>query len=149
MGILETVEKAWDSDCKIDKSQLDEESRKVPELHNKYYKIFRRENNNYRKLLQEKQKCHSLLYDYYSGNYNTNSDMLARLGGRSPITKKYTKETIERYIQSDDLYTQVISELAEQEELVEFLQVILKQIGTRQFHIRDCLEFLRFSKGDY
>ena len=37
---LEDIQELWTSDCVLDDVQLDLESKRIPELHNKYYKIF-------------------------------------------------------------------------------------------------------------
>ena len=40
---LEEIQELWSSDCVIDDTELDLESVKIPELHNKYLKIFSEE----------------------------------------------------------------------------------------------------------
>ena len=37
---LESIQELWTSDCVLDDLQLDVESTRIPELHNKYFKIF-------------------------------------------------------------------------------------------------------------
>ena len=48
---IESIFKLWDEDSKIDATQLQYESLKIPQLHNKYYKIYITE----RVKLKEKQ----------------------------------------------------------------------------------------------
>jgi hypothetical protein len=40
---LEEIESLWEQDSKIDRTDLDNESLKIPMLHSKYYKIYLRE----------------------------------------------------------------------------------------------------------
>ena len=37
---LEEIQESWSSDSKIDDTELDNESLKIPELHHKYFRIF-------------------------------------------------------------------------------------------------------------
>ena len=39
---LEDIQELWTSDCVLDDLQLDVESTRIPELHNKYFKILKK-----------------------------------------------------------------------------------------------------------
>ena len=49
---LEEILESWSKDSKIDNTELDKESLKIPSLHNKYLKMYTSENLLLRKMMQ-------------------------------------------------------------------------------------------------
>ena len=49
----EDIISLWEQDCKIDSTELGMESLRIPQLHNKYYKIFIQERKQYFAIEQE------------------------------------------------------------------------------------------------
>jgi hypothetical protein len=146
MNIVD-IEKMWDVDCIIDKARLDDESLSIPKLHNKYQKLFRQAKTEFRRVEAEKKAVHNILYDYYSGALNSDPDRLAMLQ-RPPLNKKYTKENIERLISGEHSYVLSVTELAEIEEVIDYLMEVVKQINNRSYHIKNAIQFLAWSRGD-
>jgi hypothetical protein len=144
---IEDIEKFWDSDSIVDKAHLDDEALKIPQLHNKYQKLFRKAKAELRQLEVEKKKVYSLLYEYWTGGFNTNATALALL--QKPIQpKKLLKDAVERNIQQEDSYIDACNAVSEQEDLIDYIVEIVKQINNRSFQIKNSLEFLKWTKGD-
>ena len=83
---LEEIESLWSQDCRVDKTNLDQESLHISELHNKYYKIFIRE-----KMTLKQQECDLDFYkqlkrEYYNG---TLSQEELKENGWLPFPKWY------------------------------------------------------------
>jgi len=64
---LEDIQKLWTSDCVLDDVQLDVESKRIPELHNKYFKIFSEEKLRLVKFESRKKELSKLKWLYYTG----------------------------------------------------------------------------------
>ena len=75
---LEEIQKLWSSDCILDDIQLDLESKKIPELHNKYFKIFSDEKLKLVKLESRKKEILKVKWLYYTGKIDKES--LERMG---------------------------------------------------------------------
>ena len=58
---------AWSTDSKIDRTELGEESIRIPQLHHKYYRYFSEERMKLVKLQEEYKGLKKDKYDYYSG----------------------------------------------------------------------------------
>lgn len=141
---LEEIQNLWEEDAKIDRSQLDGESLKVPLLHHKYYKIFIQEKVK----LNEKKSEYSTLerdkWEYYMGKYD--QELLeARKWEANP--KKILKTDVKIYIDADQDIIKLRREVAFQEEKVLFLAEIIKTINQRTYIIKNAIEFIKWSQG--
>ena len=135
----------WQSDVKIDETELSRESLNIPLLHGKYLKYFSQERL---KLLYQKMKQKQLqqrLMDYYRGDLNNPED-LAELG-REPYPYKRLKQEVNYYVESDSEMVQLNTKIAYQQEMVDILEEIIKAINTRGYVIKNSLDFLRFTSG--
>ena len=70
---LEDIQKLWTSDCVLDDVQLDTESKRIPELHNKYFKIFSDEKLRLVKFESKKKELSKLKWLYYTGKLDKNT----------------------------------------------------------------------------
>ena len=57
----------WAEDSKIDRTELGEESIKIPQLHHKYYKLFSIERLGMVKLQEDLRMLKKDLFEYYNG----------------------------------------------------------------------------------
>jgi len=139
---LEDYQKEWASDCRIDKSQLDDESLKTNDLHSKYMNYLSSERMRYKKLLMKKKEKISILDDYYSGRID-GKDI-----GREPWSLIDTKAGVEKRIDNDIEIIKLNLIIFEIEEIVLFLKESMANINQRSFNIRNSIEFMKFTRGD-
>ena len=99
---LEDIQELWTSDCVLDDVQLDLESKRIPELHNKYYKIFSDEKLRLVKFESRKKELSKLKWLYYTGKID--KDSLDNMGWE-PFEldiKSRNKLDLERYLEEKD-----------------------------------------------
>lgn len=131
-------------DMKIDGTELDIESLKTPQLHNKYLNLYHDERLI---LKQMKSRIKELVRDkweFYSGKMS--EEKLERLGWE-PFQLKVLKQDLDRYIESDTQVAREYDRIAFQEEKVDFLQATLKSITARQWDIKNAIEWRKFTNG--
>ena len=135
----------WQSDVKIDVTELSRESLNIPLLHGKYLKYFSQERLKLRAQKMKQKQLHQRLMDYYRGDLNNPED-LAELG-REPYPYKRLKQEVNYYVESDSEMVQLNTKIAYQQEMVDILEEIIKAINTRGYVIKNSLDFLRFTSG--
>ena len=67
MTALDDYFDLWAEDSKIDRTELGEESIKIPQLHHKYYKMYSLERLNLVKLQEEMKILKKDKIEYYTG----------------------------------------------------------------------------------
>lgn len=143
---LEDIENEWTTDSKINKTSLDDESLKIPELHNKYYKIFIRERIQLKKLQTELDELVKLKRDYFEGRLSQQE--LKDLGW-DQFNLTILKNEMEYHLNADrDLITAKLKCVA-QAEKVDFLRSIIDTINKRTFVIKNAIEFIKFTNGGF
>ena len=70
---LEEIQELWSSDSIIDDTELDAESTKIPETHNKYLKIFSEEKLRLVRLDSKAKELKRLKWLYYTGKLDEQS----------------------------------------------------------------------------
>jgi len=141
---IEDIVSEWDKDCKMDETELGDESTNIPVIHNKYLKIFIGENAQLKRMMAQRNRRKRLLTEYYLGELD--QDELEDLG-REQFYKKILKNEVEMYIESDDDFIDLNLKLALQQEKVNYLEAILKSINNRGFQIKNAIDWLRFTNG--
>lgn len=141
---VEQIVNEWNKDCKIDETELGAESSKIPQVHNKYIKIFMGERIALYKLKAESKKTRRTLLEYYLGELD--QDELDQLG-RPQFYKKLLKNEVDTYIESDDMMIESNLRLGMQEEKVSYLEAIIKIINNRGFQIKSAIDWAKFTTG--
>jgi hypothetical protein len=140
---LEEIESLWEQDSKIDRTDLDNESLKIPMLHSKYYKIYLREKIQLKSEELEYKQFYKLKHEYYNGKLS--QEELKDLGWE-PF-QFVLKNDLQVYIDADkDVITRLLK-LQVQREKVELLENIIKTLNGRGFLIKNAIDFIRFTSG--
>jgi len=142
---IEEIISMWQEDGKIDETELSRESLNIPYLHGKYLKHFSQERLKLRAFKMKQKQLYTRLGDYYRGDLNNPED-LAELG-REPYPYKRLKQEVSYYVESDSEMVQLNTKIAYQQEMVDVLEEILKSINTRNFLIKNSIDFLKFTGG--
>ena len=144
---LEEIQKLWSSDCILDDIQLDLESKKISELHNKYFKIFSDEKLKLVKLESRKKEILKVKWLYYTGKIDKES--LERMGWE-PFEldiKTRNKIDLDRFMDSDRDYLDIHEKIEIQKEKINYLESIVKSLNTRGFLIKNIIDWRKFTSG--
>mgnify|MGYP003629834605 FL=1 len=141
---IEQIVSEWNKDCKIDETELGRESAKIPQVHNKYIKIYMGERIALYKIKSETKKVKRALLEYYLGELD--QDELDQMG-RQQFYKKLLKNEVDVYIESDDMMIESVLRLGMQDEKVAYLDSIIKNINNRGFQLKTAVDWAKFTTG--
>jgi hypothetical protein len=138
---LEQLQNEADKDLKINDTELDLESLKTPQLHNKYMKhltkfklMLSRTNSDYNSLKREK-------WEYYTGKSDP------QVYKDKPFDLKILKTDIDKYLEADEDLIKSKQKLDYLETVVDFLDRTIRQISNRTFTIKNAIDWKRFTSG--
>lgn len=129
-------------DIKIDDTELDLESIRTPQLHNKYLKIFTKHSLQYKKLQDDYKVLYRVKWEYYTGKASP------EVYAEKPFELKVLKADIGIYMEADKDLQQLGQRMAYAKQIVEYLERILKEINNRNWNIRNTIEWKKFLHGE-
>lgn len=139
---LETIQKMWNEDSKIDPDNLHTESLNIPSLHAKYYDLYNNLMLLRKKAEQQKKNIRHERYEYYSGKADPDVYI------QNPFPKKIRdKETMAKYLDADERLSGVSLKVEYYDVMLKFIEDILKMISQRTYHVKNAVEFMRFQSG--
>ena len=141
---LEEIQNEWEKDAVIDRTELGEESIKIPKLHSKYYKWYSRERLQLVKLQEELKTLKKDKYDYYSGLLDR-EDLEER--GWEAFQLRILKSDIPMHIDSDKDITVHNLKIAYIKEKVEFVEAIIRTLNIRSYQINNAIQWEKFKVG--
>jgi hypothetical protein len=53
------------------------------------------------------------------------------------------------YIQADQAYADIVNKIEAQKFKVKYIEEIIKQLNQRTFHIKNVIEYTKFTSGEY
>jgi hypothetical protein len=141
---LSNIKQMASKDMPIDGTELDIESLKIPQLHNKYLNMFHDEKlvlckteTDYKSLLRTK-------WEYYTGKLDQEQ---LNYYGWDVFPFKILKNDIQLYLDADDDLIKLKGKMQYQKEKVSYLESILKSINNRQWSIRGAIDWRKFISG--
>lgn len=141
---LEDILSEWAKDSKIDNTELDKESLKIPSLHNKYLKMYTIENLKLKRMMHDFKDLERDKFEYYSGKM-CQEDLTER--GWSQFDHKLLKQDIPRYLESDRELITILLKIDYQREKVDTVKSILSNINGRSFNIGNAIKWQQFLNG--
>lgn len=139
---LETLQKMWNEDSKIDPDNLHTESLNIPTLHAKYYDLYNNLMLLRKKAEQQKKNIRHERYEYYSGKADPDVYI------QNPFPKKIRdKETMAKYLDADERLSGVSLKCEYYDVMLKFIEDILKMIYQRTYHVKNAIEYMRFQSG--
>ena len=139
---LDSIQKMWEQDCKIDPDNLHTESLNIASLHAKYFDIYNNVTLLKKKAEQQRKNIRHDRYEYYTGK--ADPDVYVE----NPFPKKIRdKETLQKYLDSDEKLSQVCLKIDYYDTMLNYIESILKMIQNRTFQIKNAIEFVRFTAG--
>ncbi len=143
---LDEILALWDVDSTIDKTDLANESLKIPKLHHKYYSIFVRERLASLKASQSYDERRDLLDRWLAGDLDSETLKEHNLEiQRKMLTKAEREKRI-------DLLPEIATtklKMALQRKKVEVLESIIKTLATRGYQIKTAVDFMRWQSGGF
>jgi len=136
----------WAKDSVIDETNLVGESKKIPQLHSKYYNLFYREVLRVKKLKAEYKELERLKREYYDGSM-AEEDL--REQGWKPFRLKVLRNDVDKYIQSDKDIIKLSLTIDYHTANSNYLEDIIRTIHSRNFIIKNMIDMLKFQAGDY
>jgi hypothetical protein len=143
MTLNELIQQAK-QDMLFDDTELDKESLRIPQLHNKYLNFYHEERLRFQGYKTQYSKMFKLKWEYYTGKLS--EDQLKELGWE-PFDLKILRQDVDIYLEADKDLVELKNKMTMQEEKVEYLNSVLKGIMNRQFHIRDAIAWRKFMNG--
>jgi len=138
---LEELQEAIDKDLKINDTELDLESLKTPQLHNKYLKHL----NNYKLLLSRAETEYSTMkrekWEYYTGKAP------AEVYALKPFDLKILKTDIDKYLESDIDLQKLKQKVSYLQTTVDYLDRTIRLISNRGFIIKNAIDWRKFTSG--
>ena len=145
MTALDDYFDLWAEDSKIDRTELGEESIKIPQLHHKYYKMYSLERLNLVKLQEEMKILKKDKIEYYTGTM-AEEDLKER--GWEPNPLRILKSDIPIHMEADKDFVDLNLKLAYNKEKVEFLEAVVKTLNLRSYQINNAINWEKVKVGN-
>ena len=138
---LEEIQELVDKDLKINDSELDLESIKTPQIHNKYMKLLTKfklmlSRNESELHIIKKQK-----WEYYTGKADPS------VYAEKPFNLKILRQDVDKYIDSDEDIIKLKQKSDYLNTVVDFLDRTVRQISNRTFTIKNAIDWKKFTSG--
>ena len=135
---IEEIMEMWGEDSHIDDKDLDNESLKIPNLHQKYLNIYSK----------EKRKL-SDLKTHWKVLFQQRWEVVISKNGKAPDHNiRISKSELEKhYVAADESLQKAEKILNEQEGKVDYLKSVLSMIENRSFHINNAINWRKFVAG--
>ena len=135
---IDEIMTMWENDSHIDDKDLDNESLKIPNLHQKYLNIYSK----------EKRKL-SDLKTHWKVLFQQRWEVVISKSGKAPEHNiRLSKTELEKYyVAADEPLQKAEKILNEQEAKVEYLSKVLSIIENRSFHINNAINWRKFGTG--
>lgn len=143
---LEELNKMWVQDCKIDDTNLSRAASIIPELHNKYYRLYMKEALKVKRLKADLVVLEKDKTEYYAGTMSE-EDLKER--GWPPNRLKILRQDINKYIESDKDIIKLSLTIDYHSSVANYLEEIIRQINNRNFIIKNMIEWSKFQSGGY
>ena len=142
----EDISELWAVDCKIDESNLAGESKRIPELHNKYYSLYYKEALKVKKLRYDYKELELAKREWLDGSM-AEEDLKDR--GWRPYQKKVLRNDVDKYIQADKEIINLSLKIDYHSTRANYLEDIIKTIHSRNFVVKNMIDILKFQHGEY
>ena len=138
---LEELQQSVNKDFKLDDTELDAESIKIPLLHNKYLQHF----NKFSLLLKKSEYDHKTMlrdkWEYYTGKADPSVYQV------KPFNLKILKQDVDKYLKSDDELIKLEQKVTYVHSVVDYLDRTVKIISNRGFQIKNAIDWRKFTSG--
>lgn len=143
---IEELHLAWDVDCNISEDHLDRESIATAKLHSKYLRILIQHKMKIAALTAEYNNLRQAKFRYYRGEMP--KDELIERNWSQWQGVKPLKGEMEEFLTGDSDLVKLNMKIEYIKVMIEALESIMKQIGARDWQIRNAITFKQFIAGN-
>jgi hypothetical protein len=142
---LDYVKGEWEKDSQIDETEAGRESINIPKLHSKYWNMLvdakhkQRDNNFVYK------SFYKIKWDYYLGNLTKEECIKYKLDPF--MSRKILRQDISIFLDADDDLQKLTRQIEEDKLIIDFIEGIMKSLASRNFEIKNYIEFQKFLNG--
>ena len=141
---LDEIRKEVERDTKINPTDLDLESLKIPQLHGKYLNFLLDERLVLAQIQADAAITLRTKWEYYTGKM---SEDQMRSRGWEPFALKILRNDLDIYLNSDADITKSRQRVLFQKEKISLLEEIVRELNNRHWKIRNAIEWRRFVNG--
>jgi len=141
---LHELKSMVEEDMIIDDTELDIESVKTPQLHNKYLNLYHDERLIFVKIEEEYKKLYKIKWEYYTGKID--EDTLKKYNWE-PFQLNILKVDIDKYLEADTDLSILRMKVSFTKEKVNYLESVVKIVNNRQWNIRSAIDWRKFVSG--
>ena len=141
---FEELQAQIEKDLSFDENQLDTESLRIPQLHNKYLKHLYSEKLMLKKLRNDMGEMSRLKHEYYTGKMD---EATLKEKGWEPFLLRVLRSDIDMYLDSDKDIIKLRGRIQLQEERVDYIEAVVKGIANRGWVIRNAIDWKKFLGG--
>ena len=141
---IQTIYNEWAVDGEIDPIDISRQITNIPKLHNKYYKHYVEEGLKLKKLKADFKMLTKLKAEYYRGELDV--EELKQYGWK-PQPLRILRTDVPQYLDSDSDIIKASLKIGLQEEIVSYLESIIKHISNRNFLIKTLVDWEKFRTG--
>ena len=138
---LEQLQLEADKDLKINDTELDLESLKTPQLHNKYMKHYTKFKLLLTRTEDELKTIKRDKWEYYTGKSDPS------VYQAKPFDLKIMRTDIDKYLEADVDIQKLSQKVAYLITVVDFLDRTLRVVVNRTYTIKNAIERRRFTSG--
>jgi hypothetical protein len=145
---LDDLLREWEKDSEIDDIALDDETKKCAKLHSKYLSYLSHYKLKLKHLYNQKEILKRNLWLYYAGKM-TQQEMDDLGWEYDPFKgmKIGLKSDQTRFIDSDHRYLELESKIEYNKTVLDTLEEIMNTLRWRHSHIKNMIDFRRFTAG--
>ena len=138
---LEQLQEQADKDLKINDSELDLESIKTPQLHNKYLKHLTKFKLMLSRAESELHIIKRAKWEYYTGKADPT------VYAEKPFNLKILRQDVDKYIDTDEEVIRAKQKVDYLNAVVDFLDRSIRQITNRPLTIKNAIDWKKFTSG--
>ena len=139
---FEELRKQIDIDLRIDDTELDLESIRTPQIHNKYLQLYTKYSLQLKKARDDYNSLYRTKWEYYTGKAGP------EVYRENPFDIKVLKADVGIYLNSDLELQQQSQRVEYVKQYVDYLERILREITNRGFHINNTIKWKQFLHGE-
>src|SRR5210317_2575618 len=138
---LEKLQEMADKDLAINETELDLESLKTPQIHNKYMKHYTKFKLMLTKAETDLSQLKREKWEYYTGKAD------ASVYAQKPFDLKILRTDIDKYLDSDEDLQKQKQKVDYLSTTVDFLDRTIRLISNRGFTIKNAIDWRKFTSG--
>lgn len=141
---IEKLYTEWAKDGEIDQSNISKSTTDIPKLHNKYFRWYVEEGLKLKKLKAEYKILYKLKGEWYRGELDAED---LKQHGWKPQPLKILRQDVPSYLEADPDIIKLSLKIGLQEEIVAYLESIIKHISNRNFLLKTIVDWEKFRTG--